>query len=743
MCRQKLYKYIIFTLVALTVPITAAAQNIVKVGVDTIACLGDTVPVSIGFQYEREIVVQNGVATLGSHERAFLPDGVVCDGTCSYESPVVFTDFPVGATINSAEDILYIRINIEHSFLGDIYMGVRCPNGQRASLMNWSGSGHSACTDSVPSNHRGWSTSYANAAGGTYLGMPVDYTDATYLCDSTLYNNRPGVGWNYCWSNNTSRGYQYANDDGLIYRASNRIFVGMQAHVDSSNVAAGTNFYHPNHNFSNLIGCPLNGRWSIEVIDAYSQDNGYIFEWSMALDPELLPTNNIITGQSLIGSNVTVYNDSTFGVSAPPDVTTDTVLPYYVYIFTNQGDTADTMFRVHYYAPIHIEAKDTICQGDTAWWIGHAFTTDTMVNINTTTVYGCDSTIHLNLKVNPVYDTVDTLAFCPFSPFIYEGVDYGGPRAVDTMLHSVLGCDSLVHATLLVIDSGFAPTMLISDDGLLWSGDTAFHGCQPLEIYMLDTTHGESLRQWMPGDSTTIYTDSLAYHLYDTTGVFTVSLRVVSLNGCYDTTLSMPDAVHVYPNPMADFGWDNQMMVIHDAATKFINLSLPDTIDFLWEFTRADGGTDTSTEFAPYYQWASQNKLADEGDYDVTLVAIWTNVYDDTLTLLCTDTVTQSIHIINDFLKFPNLVTPNGDGKNDIWKVVNLLECGVYTINELWIFNQWGQQVYHVENISRDEDFWDPNATSSPNGTYYYRFAARNKYGVVKRNGAIELLRGE
>ena len=127
----------------------------------------------------------------------------------------------------------------------------------------------------------------------------------------------------------------------------------------------------------------------------------------------------------------------------------------------------------------------------------------------------------------------------------------------------------------------------------------------------------------------------------------------------------------------------------------------------------------------------------------MTLTAIWTNVYDDTMIVLCTDTVSHTISIVNDFLKFPNLVTPNGDGTNDTWRVINLLECGIYNINELWIFNQWGEQVYHVENIYREEDFWDPAKTATPNGTYYYRFAARSKYGVVKRNGTIEVLYGE
>ncbi len=109
---------------------------------------------------------------------------------------------------------------------------------------------------------------------------------------------------------------------------------------------------------------------------------------------------------------------------------------------------------------------------------------------------------------------------------------------------------------------------------------------------------------------------------------------------------------------------------------------------------------------------------------------------------MCADTLEQTVTIVNDFLQFPNLVTPNGDGQNDRWIVVNLVEEGLYTMNEVWIFNQWGVQVFHAKNMRREEDFWDPNETNSPDGTYYYRFTARSEYGIVKHNGTIEVARG-
>ena len=737
-------------LALLTLTLTAAGQEIVSMQVDTVACLGDTVGVSIGFQPWRNIVLQNGVATLGSESDEFLPDGVVCDGKCSYESPVVFTDFTHGATITSAGDILYVRLNIEHSFLGDIYMGIKCPNGQRASLMNWAGTGTSACTDSVPSSHRGWSNAYTNTGGGTFLGEAYDYGGSP-KCDSTVDGNEPGIGWNYCWSDNTTYGYSYANDDGLIYRSSNasshynRAMNSTHTIVDSSNVAAHTNFYHPDQSFSNLIGCPLNGRWTIEVIDAYSSDNGYIFEWEMALDPSLLPTADSITGQAVVGSQVIDYTDSTFGVTAPTDATTDTTLPYYVYIFTALGDTVDTSFTVHYYTPYYHYSSDTLCTGDTAWWRGQPFTTDTLVAFTGTTAHGCDSIIEARFVFNPIYDIPDTYYFCPNGNYVYLGHDYGGPIAFDTLFRTVEGCDSLVRVALVNSDTAFNLRILVSPDGQLWASDTTLHGCQPTTIWLRDTTPHVASRQWLLGDSDETYTDSLFSHTYDTLGLFSLRLTAVNNQGCTDTAY-LPDAVHVHRNPTAEFEWENPLLVIHDATSRLRNLSTPvgDSLSYYWEIQTANGDFDTSTLFEPVYSWYDGSALVPEGDYEVDLYVYLTYIVGlQKDTLVCTDSVSHSVAIINDFLEFPNLVTPNGDGNNDYWKVVNLLECGIYTVNELWIFNQWGIQVYHARDIGSEEDFWYPNATSSPDGTYYFRFMARSPYGTIKRNGTIEVLRGE
>lgn len=115
-------------LLLLLTALPGAAQEvlIVALNIPTDLCAGaDTaasVNVSFGMADTHSVVIQTQRTTLGHSERIFLPDGVPCGDppTCTYRSPVTFNSFTPGATITSANDIKYVRLNIEHSFIGDL-----------------------------------------------------------------------------------------------------------------------------------------------------------------------------------------------------------------------------------------------------------------------------------------------------------------------------------------------------------------------------------------------------------------------------------------------------------------------------------------------------------------------------------------------------------------------------------------------------------------------------------------------
>ena len=93
-------------------------------------------------------------------------------------------------------------------------------------------------------------------------------------------------------------------------------------------------------------------------------------------------------------------------------------------------------------------------------------------------------------------------------------------------------------------------------------------------------------------------------------------------------------------------------------------------------------------------------------------------------------------------LTFPNVVTPNGDGKNDKFVIDGLLENDCFKHSELSIYNRYGTCVYHQQNIHSDTDWWSPADRHAPSGTYYYVFKAHGVNIRTMRRGVIEVMDG-
>ena len=96
------------------------------------------------------------------------------------------------------------------------------------------------------------------------------------------------------------------------------------------------------------------------------------------------------------------------------------------------------------------------------------------------------------------------------------------------------------------------------------------------------------------------------------------------------------------------------------------------------------------------------------------------------------------IVVNHDFdLIITNLLTPNGDGKNDTWKIENIEN---YPNTEVIVVNREGQFVFEDTNYSNN---WDGKYEGKylPDATYYYivKFAGSDK--VYK--GAVTILRGK
>jgi gliding motility-associated-like protein len=82
-----------------------------------------------------------------------------------------------------------------------------------------------------------------------------------------------------------------------------------------------------------------------------------------------------------------------------------------------------------------------------------------------------------------------------------------------------------------------------------------------------------------------------------------------------------------------------------------------------------------------------------------------------------------------------NILTPNGDGQNDLWVIENLSS---YPINSLLIFDRTGRVIHSKINYAND---WDGqnNGNFLPEDTYYYVITFDN--GAIKKMGFITIIK--
>ena len=110
--------------------------------------------------------------------------------------------------------------------------------------------------------------------------------------------------------------------------------------------------------------------------------------------------------------------------------------------------------------------------------------------------------------------------------------------------------------------------------------------------------------------------------------------------------------------------------------------------------------------------------------------------------------------VIEDDLIFPNVITPNGDGVNDVWAIGNLNteinpeDPDGYRNNELRISDRYGKVVFHVKNYdtySKDGQIYlgqNPfSGEGLSDGVYYFVFTYKGKAKSFSWNGSITIVR--
>jgi gliding motility-associated-like protein len=198
----------------------------------------DSVQSTIEVTPQKGVFLFNGIRS----DSLALPDG---NGT-SYETSINFGGFSPGQVLTNINDLQSICVNMEHSWLHDMEISITCPSGKSVLLQN-----QMVINEEV------------------YLGVPNDNDDI---------NPKDGMGLDYCWAPKSTKG-TFTDFANLHDNSS-----------PSKPYFLPTGTYNSFENLEALLGCPLNGNWTITVTDLWGQDNGWIFSWSIDFNPELYPS---------------------------------------------------------------------------------------------------------------------------------------------------------------------------------------------------------------------------------------------------------------------------------------------------------------------------------------------------------------------------------------------------------------------------------------------------------------------
>lgn len=203
------------------------------------------------------------------------------DGDGNFTKTIRFAEFRPGSTLTDINDLLYIYVNMEHTWMRDIDISISCPSGRSVTLHRFRG----------PSGNEIF---LGNADDGGDVNRPP-------LCPENK-----GYGWEYRWTPQATQSFfTYAGTIATTNIAAIGNPVGARRVLPPSIRPVRPNPLPPGRRpawadwtgplvsyagddpLTNLLGCPLNGDWSFTVRDAWRGDNGWVFAWGLAFNNRL------------------------------------------------------------------------------------------------------------------------------------------------------------------------------------------------------------------------------------------------------------------------------------------------------------------------------------------------------------------------------------------------------------------------------------------------------------------------
>ncbi len=347
-----------------------------------------------------------------------------------------------------------------------------------------------------------------------------------------------------------------------------------------------------------------------------------------------------------------------------------------------------------------------ICQGEEVRVANHRYTMTGNYTDSLQTINGCDSVINTQLTVNPIHATKQNRSLCKGQFVTVDKNKYNRTGVYVDTLNNVYGCDSVI-TTQLFIDTVLAdlkidPIICYKDDNGRIS-ITPFHGIPEYQISFNDTLNYSNqfvFDSLKPGNYILYLRDSL---------------------GCietYSATLVQPLEL------LADL-------------TAEIKIKLGDRIVFdpLLNFSPS------KIEWIPATGLSCTDCLHPEVQpiRDIEYEVIFKNEFD------CETRARVKIVVDNNTeIYIPNVFSPNGDNINDRLTVFG--GESIQEILEMRIYDRWGELVFENRNFQVNDlqAGWDGTMNGSkmnPGVFVYYARAKRIDGTEVTKVGDVTVVR--
>lgn len=225
--------------------------------------------------------------------------------------------------------------------------------------------------------------------------------------------------------------------------------------------------------------------------------------------------------------------------------------------------------------------------------------------------------------------------------------------------------------------------------------------CPGSGIDLLINDPGNNVHRWYDSpENGNLLNQGPLFSLPAVTQGISVFIETESVDGCLSDERYEVQVV-LYPGVTA--GFTHTVSTTGSLYDVNFNSSYADATSWQWYFGDASLPGNFSLDEHPTFSFPRP------GLYDVSLVV--TNIYG------CSDSVHKRLYIGADFPAFiPTTFTPNGDGKNDLFRV----RGEKYKLQEMLIYDQWGTLIFSTDG---SVPFWDGrvNGEVAQNATYFYK----------------------